>query len=69
MSIISESDFEEIKVIKELQFTRLSLGKLRTNGEQVIIKRFKTRLNSKQEKLRFTREVQILRTFNSPYKR
>ena len=65
--MINESEIAETKLIKETQFTRISLGILLSNNQQVIIKRCKKSLETKPEKLRFTREVQILRTFASPY--
>ena len=65
--MISENEIEEVRVMKELFFMSVSLGKLKSNNQNVIIKKFKKPIETKRERTNFAREVQILRSFNSPF--
>lgn len=65
--MINESDFQIQQCVKTYPNYYLNTGILTATGQPVLIKQLKKKLTTKQEKQRYSREVQILRSFNTPY--
>lgn len=65
--MINETDFQVQQTVKIYQNFTLSSGIMTATGQPVFIKQLKKKLTSKQDKQRYSREVQILRSFTSPY--